>query len=287
MQASAPPPRDYAAETAATLAARINLAPKQYAADAKFQPQYAALNNRNLDVTLNGADGQRGLLDLYERDLYPTLSRIQSASQASQRENDISAVEKYGARATNAIRAANPQQAALIDSLTGQAQAGLDSNGALDPAMLRQYQQAARSAQASRGLGFGNSDAFNEAIQVGMAAENRRNQQRQFAAQTAALNQAAYGDPFAAIIGRQSQAFSAGGSLGGQAMGQAASRGTMFNPESQYAADVYNTNYNGQMSVNAANAGAINGLIGGGIGAIGSVAGGYFGRPQTNNFFGF
>lgn len=276
MQPDLPPPRNYYNETAQTLRAQIDLAPKKFAAESEFQPQYAQLNNKVLDTTLNGANGQRGLLDIYEKDLYPTLSRISAASTAQQREADINAVETLGPRATNAIRASNPGQAKLIDTLTGQAQQGLDSNGALDPAMLRQYQQAARQAQASRGLGFGTSDAFSEAIQVGQAAENRRNQQRQFAGQTVALNQAAYGDPFAAILGRNSQAFSAAGGVAGQAQAQGIPR-NLFNPESAYAGDINSSNYNAQYSANAAGAAGANALIGAGISAIGGIAGGFIG----------
>ena len=90
----APPPRDYYGETAATLKAQVDLAPKVYANEAKYGELYALLGNKKLEASLNGGNGQRGLLDIYENDLYPSMSRIQEQSDASQREGDIAAIEK-------------------------------------------------------------------------------------------------------------------------------------------------------------------------------------------------
>lgn len=271
----APPPRDLYKETSDTLAAQIKLAPQQYEAEAKYGPLYALLGNKELENSLNGANGQRGLLDIYEKDLYPTMSRISSQADAAQRESDISAVEQYGSRATAALRASNPQQAALLDALTQQAQQGLSDAGGLDAGTRREVQQAARAAQAARGMGFGNADAFNEAMNVGSAADARRRQNQSFAAGVVNLNQATAGDPFMAILGRSSGSTPLAGGAMGQAQAMGANGPGMFDPQSAYAADLYNTNYNGQAAANNASSNFLGGILGGTMGMLGGLGGGY------------
>lgn len=61
------------------------------------------------------------MLDLYEKDISPTLSRMDAQALRSQREADIAAVEQLGGRATDALRSADPQQAALVDEMNRQA----------------------------------------------------------------------------------------------------------------------------------------------------------------------
>jgi hypothetical protein len=57
--------------------------------------------------------------------------------------------------------------------------------------------------------------------------------------------------------------------------------GQLFNPESAYAANLFGSNQQAQLAANAAGASATSGLIGAGLGAIGSIGsgalmGGYF-----------
>src|SRR6056300_565715 len=138
--ADAPPPRDYAKETRDTLEAQIELAPDLYAAEASQEygrPAYAQLDLAVLRDVMKGKDGEPGLLELYEKDIMPGLSRADVAGLDVTREGDIAAVERLGKRATDAFRAANPEQAALMAELNRQAQQELAAGASLPPSMAR------------------------------------------------------------------------------------------------------------------------------------------------------
>ena len=62
------------------------------------------------------------------------------------------------------------------------------------------------------------------------------------------------------------------GGVVGQAQGF--NPGAMFSPESQYAGDIYNQNYQGQLAARTASARNRASMIGGAFGAIGSIWGG-------------
>jgi hypothetical protein len=62
--------------------------------------------------------------------------------------------------------------------------------------------------------------------------------------------------------------------MSGQMMGQAKgfSPGQIFNPESQYAGDIYNQQWQGALSANTANANNSSAITGALIGAAGNAA---------------
>ena len=265
----APPARDYARETYDTLQTQINLAPDLYAAEERFRPKYAQLD---LDIAKQLAPD---LLDLYETS-QRRLGALDRETLAAQREADISAIENYGTRAMQGYRAAadaaNPEQAALMAELNKQALSDLQLGGQLNASEQRDLQQAARGAQAARGFGYGINDAAIESWAQMQGSDQKRRQRQGFAQSMAGLNQANSVDPFMAILGRPSSMTPAmTGSFVGQAQGF--NPGAMFSPESQYAADIYNQNYQGQLAARTATAKNRASMIGGGIGALGKMAG--------------
>ncbi len=265
----APPARDYARETYDTLQTQINLAPDLYAAEEKFRPKYAQLD---LDIAKQLAPD---LLDLYETS-QRRLGALDRETLAAQREADISAIEDYGTRAMQGYRAAadaaNPEQAALMAELNKQALSDLQLGGQLNASEQRDLQQAARGAQAARGFGYGINDAAIESWAQMQGSDQRRRQRQGFAQSMAGLNQANSVDPFMAILGRPSSMTPAmTGSFVGQAQGF--NPGAMFSPESQYAADIYNQNYQGQLAARTATAKNRASMIGAGIGAFGKMTG--------------
>lgn len=265
-----PPPRDYGQEMTDTLRSQIELAPDKYAAEAKYQPLYTQLNLENLNQALTGQSGGRGLLDLYENVISPVLTRAQSADQSQRIAGEMGALEKYGGQVTKTIRDASGNTP-LVTELNRQALADLQAGAGLDPSLVNEVQQGVRAGQAARGFGFGAPDAVAEAFARGERGMALRDQRRQFAGQVVGLNQATGGDPLLAILGRPSQTLSASQGFIGQ--GGGFMPGTQFNPESAYAGDVFNTNYNAQA---AANIGAANNraaLTGAAISAAGSAAG--------------
>tara|TARA_Y100001973_G_scaffold54212_1_gene80117 strand:- start:1856 stop:2716 length:861 start_codon:yes stop_codon:yes gene_type:complete len=265
----APPARDYARETYDTLQTQINLAPDLYAAEERFRPKYAQLD---LDIAKQLAPD---LLDLYETS-QRRLGALDRETLAAQREADISAIENYGTRAMQGYRAAadaaNPEQAALMAELNKQALSDLQLGGQLNASEQRDLQQAARGAQAARGFGYGINDAAIESWAQMQGSDQKRRQRQGFAQSMAGLNQANSVDPFMAILGRPSSMTPAmTGSFVGQAQGF--NPGAMFSPESQYAADIYNQNYQGQLAARTATAKNRASMIGAGIGAFGKMTG--------------
>lgn len=240
-----PPPRDYAQETRDTLQAQVDLAPQMYAAQAQYGPQYAQLS---LDTTRAVTPG---LLDLYEKTIGPSLSRQAAADQTARGANEMALIRQYGPEMARILREASGN-AGLLDTLTQQAQSELDLGASVDPSLANELSQGVRAAQAARGFGFGAPDAIQEAFTRGQAGINLRNQRRQFAGNVVGLNQATGGDPFLALLGRPSQAMSAMQGYGAQAQGY--NPGMLFNPESGYASDVYNSNYNADAAARIAEA---------------------------------
>tara|TARA_R110002167_G_scaffold67032_4_gene189514 strand:+ start:133 stop:987 length:855 start_codon:yes stop_codon:yes gene_type:complete len=267
----APPPRDYYKETAGTLQAQVDLAPELYAAEAKWQPKYAELNLQVLETMLNGSAGQRGALDIYTKDLMPGLAEASSASARVQREADITDVEDLAPRFREALDAANPDQAALMKALNESALGQVGAGAGLDPDLQRQVSQSARGAQAARGFGYGMNDAAQEALFSGQAGEQLRRGREGFALNVSGMNNASRVDPALAILGRQGVSLNSAAQMAGQ---YTQAPGSQFSPESAYAQDLYNTNYNAEAAANIASANAKSAMIGAGIGAVGKIGGG-------------
>jgi len=99
------------------------------------------------------------------------------------------------------LRGYNPQQTALLDTLSNQALEELKLNGALDPAMQRQLQQRIRESQAARGMGYGVGDAALEAYYQTQTAEDRRRANQALASGVATQTANTYRDPFSIMLG--------------------------------------------------------------------------------------
>ena len=261
----APAPRNYAQETRDTLQAQVDLAPQLYAAEEKFRGKYAQLD---LDIAKKLAPD---LLNLYETS-QRRLGALDRETLSAQREADIASIEQLGGRAKAAFEAANPEQAALMAELNKQAMSDLQLGGRLNASERRELQQGARGAQAARGFGYGINDAAIESWAQLQGSEQKRRERQQFAQSMVGMNQATSADPFMAILGRPASMTPAmTGSFVGQAQGF--NPGAMFSPESQYAGDIYNQNWQGQLAARTASAKNRASMIGAGIGAVGKIGG--------------
>ena len=262
---AAPPPRDYGKETRETLQSQIDLAPQLYGAEEQFRGKYAQLD---MDIAKQMTPQ---LLDLYESS-QSRLGAMNREQLGLQREGDIAAIEKYGGRARAALDAANPEQAALLKELNAQAMSDLQLGGQLNAGERRTINQSARGAQAARGFGYGINDAAIESWANLQGSEQKRQQRQGFAQSMVGMNQATKADPFMAILGRPS---SMNPMMAGGVVGQAGgfNPGAMFSPESQYAGDIYNQNYQGELAARTASAKNRASMIGAGMGAFGSMMG--------------
>lgn len=212
---------------------------------------------------------QKGLLRMFEEDVLPSQFRQATA----QRTQDIEDVKNLSPAAREALRIADPASAKLLDQLNSQADSELGMGTALDPGLSRLVSQAIRSRQSGTLLSNGNAGAYDEALGMGQFGQQLRNQRREFAGNVIGQNQAFYGNPFQAILGRSNGSAalpfaSQASAIGGQAGAK------QTNYESSYAGDLYNTNFNAAINqaINAKNNQTA--LIGAGISAVGAIGGG-------------
>ena len=266
---AAPEARNYGNEMRDTLQSQIDLAPQLYGAEKQFRGKYAQLD---MDIAKQMTPQ---LLDLYETS-QRRLGTMDREQLDLQREGDISAIEKYGGRAREALDAANPEQAALLKELNAQALGDLKLGGQLNAGEQRQISQAARGAQSARGFGYGINDAAIESWAQLQGGSQKRQQRQGFAQSMVGMNKSTAADPFMAILGRPS---SMNPTMSGGVVGQAGgfNPGAMFSPESQYAGDIYNQNYQGQLAARTATAKNKAAMWGAGMSAVGSIVGGGMG----------
>lgn len=259
----APAPRNYAAETRDTLQAQLDLAPQKYAAEAQFAPKYQALQLGLLQ------QATPELLALYKEQIAPTMGEVEAAARSRSRAGDIADISTLGPQARAAIKAASPEQAALADTLTAQAQSGLAAGSRLTPEQQRAAQQQTRAGLAARGLAQGPSGALQEAVRSQMVGAGLQQQRQQQAMGALGASQGVYGDVFQQVLGRPSQAFAGSQSFLGQAQGF--NPGQLFNPESQYAANIMSGNQQSQLAARTASAANTTALIGAGMSAASSL----------------
>lgn len=282
-QVAAPPPRDVAKEQSDSLLVQMQAqrgtGPFESVGsllnlERDTRPGWIDLDLQSLQQTLGGSENQRGLMDIYEQDLYPALNRIESQSKMDRAAGDQAVLDAYGKQTTDALRKSSGNDR-IMDLLRTQAEDELNQGGNLTAGEQREYQQAARQAQASRGMGYGQSDAFMEALQLGQMAEARKRQRQQFGQSVAGQLQATGGDPMLSLLGRPSQSFSAGQGFGQQGYGMSQNLGPqLFNPESAYSADAYRSNQQAALAASTATAANNASVTGGLISGLGSLGGG-------------
>ena len=249
----APPPVDYGQSMYDTLMAQIDTMGPLAEAEREWGGVMSENELIKLRTMLLGTDDTKGLLSTYEGDVDPALRRMAAEQQKSKVAGDVAAMEEFGPAMQAAIRAQDPERAALMDAMMGQAQEGVELGGQLSPFERRQVAQSTRAGQAARGLGYGPSDVAYE--NIAQLQTGRSEQARRFAqgAQAAGLSQALYGDPFMQVLGRPSgMSPTASAGIGGQAAGMAPGR--LFNPESATAFGTYNQNAQRELGARTASA---------------------------------
>lgn len=292
---AAPPPRDVAKEQSDSLLVQMQAqrgtGPFEQTGslldlERDTRPGWIDLDLQSLQQTLGGSANQRGLMDIYENDLYPALNRIEAQSKRDRAAGDQAVLDEYGQRTTNALRKASGNDR-IMDLLRTQAESELAQGGNLTAGESREYQQAARQAQASRGFGHGQNDAFMEALQLGQMAEARKRQRQQFGQSVAGQLQTTGGDPMMALLGRPSASFAAGQGIGQQGYGMSQNLGPqLFNPESAYSADAYRSNQQAALAASTATAANNASVTGGLMSGLGSAAGGLLSGAGAAGGFG-
>ena len=279
--------RDPEAEYEAAYKTQIEYAPKVYASDAEYQPKYTDLELANQERALFGTQGgQAGVLDIISR-AQPRIDELTAQSASAQRAGDVADVERYGGRATEALRDA-AGTSGILNQLRTQAEEELGSEDILDPRLRREFDQAISQGQAKMGRGYSIADLGEKAAFTAMQANALRRDRQRFGQSVVGTLQSTSVDPFMAILGRPGQAMSAGASAFGQARGITGTAG----PSGMFGMNNYFSGI-GDYNANAANAANIAGynartaLVGGMIQGGASLAGAYgMGRmSQGKSFF--
>jgi hypothetical protein len=269
---SAPAPRDYKQEMLDSMAGQEAIQPRLLALEKQYQPLYQQLQQEMMDRQME-----------YQLDSYGK-AIPKSAELSGQFARAMSPVYgEMGVLAQNAYRQGMGEPAmGLYDSLMTSAQTDLAAGRNLTPEMERVAQQTARQAMAARGL-TGNQAIAQEVLNSYQMADARENRARQFAGNMYAAGQgnfqnamATYGNPMMT----QANAYSPA-NLYGNAYTMSQGLGAqIFNPESQYNANLITANRKEAMDVQIANAQASNAKRNAIIGAVGQVAGAAMGNTS-------
>lgn len=263
---SAPPPRDYKQEMLDAMSAQEAIQPRLLALEQQYTPLWQETQRKAL---LNQQNIQN---ELYAQQI------PKSAELASQYASAMApAFGQIGASARSAYeQTLDPSVRGLLGTLGQQASEGLTLGSALSQAETQQAQQAARAAMAARGL-TGNQAVSQEVLNTFNMGQARQLQRQQLAASVYGMgaNQAQQAmGLYGTSLMNQAQAFSPVGSYNSATGANQALGPSLFQPESQYNAQLITANRQEQMQSQIANAQARAGLMGGLLGAGGSIIGG-------------
>jgi hypothetical protein len=178
-------------------------------AEEKYRPMWTDLGLADYERTLFGSDEQAGQLDILSR-MVPEFSEIYADASTRQREADIEDIEALGGRATEALRASDPemqkllsQQGDLTDMLAQRAQG-------VTPQQQRMAEQQAREGGMARGRGYGEGTLAGEILGREEFQRQNRAEYGMAAGQRFGMLKGTSADPFQAILGRPSGAATAG-----------------------------------------------------------------------------
>jgi len=169
----------------------------------------------------------------------------------------------------------------LYNTMASQAASGLADGRNLSEQEMRMSQGNARAAMAARGMQFGNQAIAAEVLGSYNLSNQREDRARQYAGSVYGVGQQnaqqamqMYGQP----LMNQMNQFSTPTMLGQSQQMYGGLGNKLFQPESQYNAELISANQQNQMQAQMANAQAEAGMISAGIGAIGMAAGGFLGN---------
>jgi hypothetical protein len=263
---TAPAPRDYKQEMLDAMSAQEAIQPRLLALEQQYQPMYQKLQQEMMDRQMG-----------YQLDSYGK-AIPRAAELSSQYANAMTPVfGQIGEQSMQAYRqSVGGETMGLYDLMTKNAMSDLQAGTGLTPEAQKQAQQSARLAMAARGLS-GNQAVAQEVLnsyQLGQAREDRA---RQFAGAMYAQGQQNLGQAmgmYGSQMLTQANAYSPA-NLYGTAYNMSQGLGAqIFQPESQYNAQLITANRKEAMDAQTANAQSRNALTSGLMGLGGSVLGG-------------
>lgn len=275
--------RDPGKETADTLRAQLEMEKGTGAfkdigprinIEREYRPQYTQLDIDTARGALTGDKGNNGLLAFMDQ-YGPEMDRIARRGLTDQRAGDIADVNNLAGASRTAYDQLNPEGAAMLKRINTLRMEELEDPYAMSASQRRAAEQNVRGAQSVRGMGMGPTDAFQEAMYLGDRQRGLYEDRIRGASQAIGLNQSFYGDPFQQILGRPSGSNPQG--LYQTASGVGPNQ--VFDPYSSYFGNAYGFNANAQNAANIAGANQNAGILGAGLGALGTIGGGMMGGP--------
>jgi len=266
-----PAPRSYMGEMQDALNAQAGIQPQLLALEAQYTPQWQQLQKQNL------LGGMNMMTDLYGQAI-PQSEALSNQILASQGRlyGDVGAMSRSAYEQT-----LDPTTAGLYSSLASQAASGLASGRNLSDQEQRMAQGSARAAMAARGMQFGNQAIAAEVLNSYNLANAREDRARQFASNVYGIGQqnaqqamSMYGQPLMS----QLSAVSPTGLIGQSSQFNQGLGAKLFQPESQYNAQLITANREEAMQAQIANQQAKAGMISAGLGAIGTMGGSLLGN---------
>lgn len=267
----APPPRDYKQEMLDAMSAQEAIQPRLLALERQYTPLYQQLQNENQ------IRGMQYMQDAYGASIPRSAELSQQYAEAMQ-----PAFSSIGTTARNAYNATlDPSVSGLLGALGTQATADLARGTALSPEEQKQAEQSARIAMAARGLS-GNQAIAQEVLNNYNLGQARQNAARAFAGSVYGMGQQSaqqamgmYGNNML----NAAQAYSPAAMYGSTAQMNQGLGAQLFQPESQYNAQLITANRKEAMDAQIANAQSRNALTSGLMSAVGTIGGGLLSNP--------
>jgi hypothetical protein len=274
----APPPRDYKQEMLDAMSAQEAIQPRLLALEQQYTPLYQQLQNENQ------IRGMQYMQDAYGASIPRSAELSQQYAEAMQ-----PAFSSIGTTARNAYNATlDPSVSGLLGALGQQATADLARGTALSPEEQKQAEQSARIAMAARGLS-GNQAIAQEVLNNYNLGQARQNAARAFAGSVYGMGQQSaqqamgmYGNT---MLGA-AQNFSPAAMYGTTANMQQGLGAQIFQPESQYNAQLITANRKEAMDAQIANAQSRNALTSGLMSAVGTIGGAFLGNTALGSLLG-
>ena len=253
------------------MSAQEAIQPRLLALERQYTPLYQQLQNENQ------VRGMQYMQDAYAQSIPRSAQLSQQYAEAMQ-----PALAGIGTSARNAYNATlDPSVSGLMGTLGQQATADLARGTALSPEEQKQSEQAARMAMAARGLS-GNQAVAQEVLNNYNLGQARQNAARQFAGSVYGMGQQSaqqamsmYGNT---MLGA-AQNFSPAAMYGTTANMNQGLGAQIFQPESQYNAQIVTANRKEAMDAQIANAQSSNAMRSGLMGMVGAIGGAAMGNP--------
>lgn len=253
------------------MSAQEAIQPRLLELERQYTPLYQQLQNENQ------IRGMQYMQDAYAKSIPRSAELSQQYAEAMQ-----PAFAGIGTSARNAYNATlDPSLSGLMGALGTQATADLERGTALSPEEVKQGQQAARLAMAARGLS-GNQAVATEVLNNYNLGRARQDAARQFAGSVYGMGQQAaqqamsmYGN---SMLGA-AQNFSPAAMYGTTANMQQGLGAQIFQPESQYNAQLITANRKEAMDAQIANAQSKSALTSGLMSMAGMAGGALLGNP--------